>query len=414
VHRLDRRGVGGVITVVGTDDRRPSAAALEAVRTASLVVGGARHLREAPVPPGATTVTLGPLDPALRALREHADAGRDAVVLASGDPGFFGILRRLREAGLEVTAEPAVSSVATLAARAGTPWDDALVVSAHGRDPRRAVNACRALPKVAVLTGPELGPAALAERLRGWDRRLVVGEDLGSATERVSHVRAPDAAERRWSDLSVVLSLGGRGHSAMSWRAGPVGGAGAFGPGAFGPGAFGLDDEEFAARGAMLTKAEVRAVALGRLGPALGDLVWDVGAGSGSVAVEAARFGAAVVAVDHDAAAVRLVEENAQRHGVEVRAVCGTAPAALDTLPDPDAVFVGGGGPEVVAACAARRPGRLVVTLASPERIAPVRAAMDGYRVSGTLVQASRLAPLPDGTHRLAATNPVTVMWGRR
>ena len=139
-----------------------------------------------------------------------------------------------------------------------------------------------------------------------------------------------------------------------------------------------------------------------------------MGAGSGAVAVEAARFGAALVAVDRDPGAVRLAGENAARHQVDVRVVHGSAPAALDPLPDPDQVFVGGGGPEVVAACAARRPERIVVTLASPERTGAVCAAMDGYRVAGTLVQASRLAPLPDGTHRLAAANPVTVMWGER
>ena len=393
-----------MITVVGMDGRGLSAAAGKAVHTAGLVVGAARHLRAAPLAPDTATLTLGPVEPAIRTLREHAQQGSDAVVLASGDPGFFGILRRLRESRLEVTAEPAVSSVAALAARAGEPWDDALVVSAHGRDPRAAVNACRALPKVAVLTGPELGPTALAAALAGWERRLVVGEDLGSPDERVSHVSLDEAAGRTWSELSVVLSLGCSPHSQMSWRSGPL----------VAPGPFGLDDEAFSSRGAMLTKAEVRAVALGRLGPALGDLVWDVGAGSGSVAVEAARFGAAVVAVDRDQDAVRLAAENAARHEVDVRVVCGTAPASLDALPDPDRVFVGGGGPAVVEACAARRPRRIVVTLASPERIAAVRAAMHGYRVSGTVVQAARLAPLPDGTHRLAATNPVTVMWGQR
>ncbi len=393
-----------MITVVGMDERGPSASAGKAVRTAALVVGATRHLKAAPLEPGTETLTLGPVEPAVRALREYAERGSDAVVLAGGDPGFFGILRRLREAGLEVTAEPAVSSVAALAARAGLPWDDALVVSAHGRDPRTAVNTCRALPKVAVLTGPALGPADLAAALAGWDRRLVVGEDLGSPDERVSHVSLDEAAGRSWSDLSVVLSLSRAQDSRMSWHAGA----------AAAPGPFALDDDAFTSRGAMLTKAEVRAVVLGRLGPSLGDLVWDVGAGSGSVAVEAARFGAAVVAVDREQDAVRMTGENAARHGVDVRAVHGTAPTTLDALPDPDLVFVGGGGPDVVESCALRRPRRLVVTLASPERIAAVRSALGGYRVAGTVVQASRLAPLPDGTHRLAATNPVTVMWGER
>lgn len=389
-----------MITVVGMDERGLGARASAAVRGAGLVVGADRHLASVEVPAGAATVAMGPVAPAVEALRAHAG---DAVVLASGDPGFFGVVRLLRASGLEPVVEPAASSVAMLAARVGLPWDDVLVVSAHGRDPRAAVNACRAHPKVAVLTGPDLDPAQLARQLCGWDRRLVVGECLGSPDEQVREMSLAEASARSWADLSVVLSLAPRPASAMPWYAG-----------ATGPAGFALDDDAFEARAAMLTKAEVRAVVLARLGPGLGDLVWDVGAGSGSVGVEAVRFGAAVVAVDRDLEAVGLVRRNAERHGVQVRAVHGTAPAALDELPDPDLVFVGGGGADVVRSCAARQPRLVVVTLAAPERIGEVRTALAGYRVEGTVLQASRLRPLPDGTDRLAATNPVTVMWGSR
>jgi precorrin-6B C5,15-methyltransferase / cobalt-precorrin-6B C5,C15-methyltransferase len=392
--------VGRVITVVGMDERGLGARASAAVRGAGLVVGAQRHLAAVEVPANAATVVMGPVAPAIEALRTHAG---DAVVLASGDPGYFGVVRLLRASGLEPVVEPAASSVATLAARVGLPWDDVLVVSAHGRDPRAAVNACRAHRRVAVLTGPDLDPARLAEQLCGWDRRLVVGECLGSPDEQVREVSPAEAAARSWADLSVVLSLAPQSASATPWHAGTTG-----------PAEFALDDDAFEARAAMLTKAEVRAVVLARLGPRLGDLVWDVGAGSGSVGVEAARFGAAVVAVDRDPDAVAQVRRNAERHGVQVRAVHGIAPAALDDLPDPDQVFVGGGGPDVVRACAAREPRRVVVTLAAPERIGEVRSALAGYRVEGTVLQASRLRPLPDGTDRLAATNPVTVMWGSR
>jgi precorrin-6Y C5,15-methyltransferase (decarboxylating) len=394
-----------MITVLGMDERGLSAAAATALQSAGLVVGAARHLDAVAPPPHARTVTLGPLEPALDALSSHDG---DAVVLASGDPGFFGIVRRLRAAGLDLSVEPAASSVAALAARVGLPWEDALVVSAHGRDPHRAVNACRAHPKVAVLTGPDLGPAELARRLSGWQRRLVVGENLGLPDDQVSTVSLEEATARTWAPLAVVLAVRStpepQAAAAPAWHAGA----------GLAPGPFALDDDAYQTRGAMLTKAEVRAVALSRLGPRLGDMVWDVGAGSGSVAVEAARFGAAVVAVERDPDAVALIEANAARHKVDVRAVLGTAPGALDALPGPDLVFVGGGGPDVVRACAARGPARIVVTLAAPERIGAVREALDGYRVGGTLVQAARIAPLPDGTDRLAATNPVTVMWGER
>jgi precorrin-6Y C5,15-methyltransferase (decarboxylating) len=164
----------------------------------------------------------------------------------------------------------------------------------------------------------------------------------------------------------------------------------------------------------MITRAEVRALVLARLGPRIGDLLWDVGAGSGSVAVESARFGAAVLAVERDPAACASIRANADRCGVEVAVVEGYAPACLAGLPDPDAVFVGGGGIEVLSACLARRPARVVATYAALERVGPAMAALAraGYRTEGVQVQANRLAALPDGTHRLAAVNPVHVVSG--
>jgi len=164
----------------------------------------------------------------------------------------------------------------------------------------------------------------------------------------------------------------------------------------------------------MITKAEVRALVLARLGPRVGDLVWDIGAGSGSVAVECARLGAAAIAVDRDPAAGELIDHNATMHGVDLAVVTGAAPDVLAQLPDPDAVFVGGGGPAVLTACAQRRPARLVTAIAAVDRIAPALAVLRaaGLRTDGVQLRADRLTPLPDGSHRLAATNPVVVLWG--
>ena len=147
---------------------------------------------------------MGPLRPALDALAAHDG---DAVVLASGDPGFFGIVRALRDRGLDCVVLPATSSVAQAFARAGLPWDDAIVVSAHGRELRAAVNVCRAHPKVAVLTGPGQGPAEIGAALAGWPRRLLVAEDLGAPGERLTECSPAEAAQREWSDPNVVLSL---------------------------------------------------------------------------------------------------------------------------------------------------------------------------------------------------------------
>jgi len=431
--RHDRAGERGVITVVGMDGSPLSPQAGAALRSATLVVGGRRHLAALPVlaaprsgagdaaaagPPdaGPRTVVLGELAPALDALAAHDG---DAVVLASGDPGFFGIVRALRERGLAAVVLPAVSSVALAFARAGLPWDDAVVVSAHGRDLRPAVNVCRAHPKVAVLTGPGAGPAEIAAALAGWDRRLVVCAQLGSGDEQITECSPASAASRTWTDPSVVLVLApasacesvhrmsGQIHTIME-------GAGWAWPRPAMAEGWALGEEQFDSRDAVITKAEVRALALARLAPAPGTLVWDVGAGSGSVGVECARFGAAVIAVERDARRCDRIQANARRHAVDVRAVQGEAPQALDGLPPPDAVFVGGGGQAVIEAVAGYRPARVVVALAAVERAGAALAtlAAAGYAPDGVLLHAARFAPLPGDVHRLAATNPVFLVWG--
>ncbi|MFG1953549.1 precorrin-6y C5,15-methyltransferase (decarboxylating) subunit CbiE [Micromonospora sp. NPDC048830] len=400
------------VTVVGVDAAGAPAypAAVAALAGARLAVGAARHLAAVALPEGCATVALGPLAPALDRLAAAVADGVPAVVLASGDPGLFGIVRRLRADGLPVRVLPAVSSVAAAFARAGLPWDGAAVVSAHGRDLRPALNAARALPAVAVLTAPGAGAAEIGAGLVGWPRRLVVAEHLGSPAERVTETTPAEAAAATWADPHVLLSLADR-----TPDPGPAGGARADNQPAAAPvGGWALPEDAYAHRDSMITKAEVRALAVARLRPRLGRLVWDVGAGSGSVGVECALLGAAVVAVERDPDAVDLVRRNAAAHGVDVRVVAGAAPAALGGLPDPDAVFVGGGGLDVLAAVAAREPVRIVVTLAALDRVAPALALLreHGYRAEGVQLSAARLADLPGGSVRLAATNPVVVLTG--
>ena len=175
------------------------------------------------------------------------------------------------------------------------------------------------------------------------------------------------------------------------------------------PGPWALPDSAFAHRDGMLTKSEVRAIVLARLGPRVGDLVWDLGACSGSVAIECSRLGSAAVAVE--AGPVEHLTANVAALAPDVRIVQGRAPEVLAGLPDPDAVFVGGGGPLVVQAVATRRPQRIVVALATLEHVAPVVAALGGYAVDTVLLQAQRLTSLGSG-HRLVPTNPVFVVSG--
>ncbi|MGH3827861.1 MAG: precorrin-6y C5,15-methyltransferase (decarboxylating) subunit CbiE [Pseudonocardiaceae bacterium] len=386
------------VTVVGLDGAALPPAAAQALAGARVVVGAPHQLAAVPVPAGAAVLGPAELDEL-----DGLVGTSPAVVLASGDPGFFGIVRVLRERGLRPVVLPARSSVARAFALLGRSWDDVAVVSAHGRSLRGALNMCRAHRAVAVLAGPGSGAVEIVAGLVGWRRTVLVAEDLGGPQERVRRFEGGPVR-----DPHVVLCLAEE-HAvpARGWIAGgqPV-------PPAAG---WALAEAEFSHRDGMITKSEVRALALARLAPGPGRLMWDLGAGSGSVGVECARLGAAVIAVERDRAQCARLVANASAHRVDVRLLEGSAPAVLRGLPEPDAVFVGGGGPDVVAA-AARACPRVVVALAALDRLAPCRAALReaGHQVDGVQLAASRFAELPDGSVRLAATNPVLLLWGRR
>ena len=154
-------------------------------------------------------------------------------------------------------------------------------------------------------------------------------------------------------------------------------------------------------------------------GPAVagGGAGCDVGAGSGSVAIECARFGARVIAVEADQAQCERIQHNARKHGVRVQVQPGRAPGAFEGLPQADAVFAGGGGHAVLeAAIQHANPHRIVVTLAAVSRVADTatRLTAHGYQADGVQLQASRLSSLPNGQLRLAAENPVFIVWGNR
>lgn len=395
------------ISVIGLDGKPLSPEAEGLLREAALVAGGERNLRSLGVEPERAVLFKGDLSEALSRI-EHAEG--PVVVLASGDPGFFGIVRLLRERfrAENLRVLPALSSVARAFALVGLPWDDAVTVSVHGRDPRRALNLCRAYPKVAVLTSPEFGPAELANALGSLNRTFLVAEKLGESDERVYEGGAREVAAMEWSELNVVVVYdAARAVGEKGWTTA-----------AASPDRWALPEEEFEHRSGMITKPEVRALVLARLGPGIGDLVWDVGAGSGSVAIECARFGAAAIAVERDAESCARIRENAARYAVYVQVVEGEAPAALRGLPEPDTMFVGGTGKDfegVIKLAAVRVRRCVVLTLVTLERVVPAAKILEdcGLEVETTLLQTSRLKGV-GSMHRLAAASPVFVVSGSR
>ena len=383
----------------------------------------------------------------------HATSKFDAVVIGAGVAGLYQLFR-LREQGLRVRTIPAVSSVATAFGRIGLAWEDSFVVAVDppadgvdgngNREPgkvrtggraakdggfghgpgatlRAAANLCRAYPKVAVMCGEGAGPRELAVELLGPDksgpaRTLVVAQRLGEPEESVEWLSLDEAADRHiWGDPCIVLCIdealvfapgGGLGAVPVAGWAGPSGG-------------WANADNAFVYRSGRVLSAEARALVLARLAPRPGTLVWDVGAGSGSVGIECARLGAAVVAVERDADSCERIDLNATMHQVRLRVVRGQAPEALLDLPQPDAVFLGGGGPDVVRAVTGRDPRIVVAATTAIDRVAEVKAALRGEgrerrRVDGVLLQSSRLVSLPGDAHRFAAQDPVFVLWSER
>ncbi|MFG3407515.1 precorrin-6y C5,15-methyltransferase (decarboxylating) subunit CbiE [Streptomyces sp. NPDC048142] len=355
-----------------------SGTAREALRDAEVLIGGARQLDL--LPPECAGARVGwpsPLRPAVpRLLAEHR--GSRIAVLASGDPMFYGIGRALAQElgprGLHVLPHP--SSVSYACARLGWPLEDTEVVTLVGRPAARLAASLYEGRRLLVLSADASTPATVAALLTAHGfgpSRLRVLEQLGAEDE--AHV---EGIAQSWAhppgDRLNVIAIECRA-SAEALRLGTV------------PG---LPDEAYEHDG-QLTKRHIRAATLGTLAPAPGELLWDVGGGSGSIAIEWLRAhpSCRAVSVERDPVRAERITRNAERLGVPgLRVVTGPAPAALAGLEAPDAVFIGGGltVPGLLDACweALRPGGRLVantVTLESEALLAGRHKAYGGELV---------------------------------
>lgn len=319
------------------------------IGAAEVLLGGRRHLASVPERPGQERRAWpSPLRAGLPGLlAEYAD--RDVVALASGDPLVSGIATTLLDFGVRVEVVPGVSSVALARARMGWPAEDAEVVSLVGRPVARLLRELAPSRRVLVLSADAATPGQVAALLReaGYGASaMTVLADLGAPTE-----SRYDATAATWAHAVPALNV-----IALE-LAGPV----------VGGWTAGLPDALYEHDG-QLTKRDLRAAALARLLPVPGQLLWDVGAGAGSVGIEWLRAhpSCRAVAVEAHPDRAARIARNASRLGVpDLRVVTGRAPEALAGLPVPDAVFVGGGAsrPGVLDACrgALVPGGRLVV-----------------------------------------------------
>lgn len=403
------------VTIIGAGPGNPdllSRAALDAIDIADVVIGAHRALVGIDVPPDVVRCELVKTADIVAELTDAALWQR-AVVVMTGDVGLFSGARRLVEAlsgdaRVDVRIIPGISSASYLAARLARPWQDWRFASAHGVACDIVAEAERAGELFLVTSGGE-DPSRLSGELvqAGFgDARVTVAERLSYPDERITCATASEIAGQTFDDLNVMLIEFAGGAASSRW---PYASSG-------------IPDELFIRGDVPMTKQEVRAVALAKLRLTATDTVWDVGAGTGSVSIEAALVARAgsVWAVERNAAGVRLIRENADAFGCgNVRAVPGVAPEALAKLPVPDAVFVGGSAGElpsiVEAALEKNSQVRLCVPCVTVETLTEACALLSGSRFKGfEACQVSAARAETVGSHHLMkAQNPVFLVSAR-
>jgi precorrin-6Y C5,15-methyltransferase (decarboxylating) len=372
------------------------------IERAELIVGGERHLAMVPYAPAEKKSWASPLSLTLDDI--WARRGRPVVVLATGDPMHFGIgvaLAKRVPAG-EMAVHPHISAFSLAAARMRWALADTECLTIHGRPLELLAGAVAPHRKLLLLSHDGSSPTEVARRLTelGYGAsQVTVLEHMGGARERIYSGRADGWTHPRAADLNTLAVECRADESARALSL-----------------SSGLPDEAFRHDG-QLTKREIRAATLSALRPLPGQLLWDVGAGCGSIAIEWLRThrSLSAIAIEADTARQALIEKNAAALGTpHLKLVKGTAPGAYDGLPDPDAIFIGGGlGDAGVVERAWERlksGGRLVANAVTAEGEAHLFNWHGKLGGEMTRLSVARLAPVGE-LHGWKPLMPVTQYW---
>ena len=394
------------VTLIGMGSGQPENLTLQglaALRQADLILGARRLL--AVLPAGCTENRAAAYRPDEVAELLHTSGAENAVLVYSGDTGFYSgassMMEKLEALGVRARVLPGLSSIQLLAAALGRPWQGWNLVSAHGRtcDP---VAECMQGRPTFFLTGGSEDPATLCAQLAAegfGDVQGVVGQCLGTPEEKLFRGSVKDLAAGRFNSLSVLLVEAAE----VLPRRAP-----------------GLPDEAFERGDVPMTKQEVRAAVLAKLAVRPEDILWDVGAGTGSVSVELALAAprGRVYAVECRPEGCALIKANREKFRTRnLVLVEGLAPAALSDLPAPDAVFIGGSKGSLAAivdAALDKNPdARICVSAIALETLS---AAVAALTAKGRTVQVSQIAvsraKAVGGLHLMMAQNPIYLITG--
>lgn len=399
------------VTVIGIGMSPEDLTAIQmtAIRGADILIGGRRHL-SCFEDLAAEKKMIDRDIPGLVSYIREKMRSRRIVVLASGDPLFHGIGATLARAldDEQLVIVPNVTSVATAFSRINIPWHDARMVSLHGRGKvDAALTAIKENAKVVVLTDPKHTPALVASGMCRFglvDFRLCVFEQLGLPDERVAWYTPGEAADMTFSDPNLMICLADdpAAREADSLY-------------------LGMPDSRFEHQSGLITKSEVRAVTLAKLRLRPHHVMWDLGAGSGSVSIEASLFVRAgrVIAVEKHPDRVHQIQANQRRlRAFNVEIVQAVLPDGLANLPAPDRVFIGGGGRDLGqiiewAESRLKPGGRMVVNTVLMDSMGRARETFRaiGFETEVVQIQVNASREMPGG-QRLAAQNPVWIITG--
>lgn len=400
--------------LIGIDPRGLSPAAREAIGRSTCVFCTGRF-RELLGDFRGEVLAIAPLAEALEGMAARLVTG-DITVLASGDPLFFGIGRTLIERfGAEsVIVHPALSAMQLAFAHCKAPWEDAAVLSLHGRGDQEILALLLRRHKLFLFTDrhhrPEIIADDIARGLTEFDIaesscRIMVAENLGLSDERITHGSPSEIAAMGFGDLNVMIAR---------LRL-PFGNCG--------NGPLGLTEQEISHSRGLISKDEIRAAILHRLRLPHTGVLWDIGAGSGSISVEAARLcpELTVYAIERHPDGQANITANRKAFSLaNLHLIMGEAPAALTTLPAPDRVFIGGSGgqlPNIVeAASRALKPGGIIMASSVTEATrlaAPRLFHQHGFRVECSTITVSRES-YPPATGGPLFLNPITIITGTK
>jgi precorrin-6Y C5,15-methyltransferase (decarboxylating) len=426
-----------VISIIGITDAGPAslpAKVLERIKSAEVLCGGERHLTLfSEVKPQHSAgferwLIKNNLVELVQYLKQEATR-KQIVVLASGDPNFYGIggylSRHLPKDWIEIF--PNVTTVQLAFARIKEPWQDVVVVSAHGRPLAPIIEAVQRHSKVAIFTDPYHTPGVIAKVLLEAGiskRRAVVCEHLDGTQERVIQTTLEALPDQSFDPLNILILLDEKPGEEEKRREQ----AADVYPVSFSPPYFpafsvlGIPDTEFTTKKGLITRQEIRVISLAKLQLREDSIVWDIGAGSGSLAIEASQIArkGKVFAVEKDEECIRHIRNNCAKFGITgISLTEGWAPDACWDWPSPDAVFVGGSGgkmKEILDMIFSRlRPkGHLVLNLIALERLYEVmeRLRTQGWITEITQVSISRSKEILDMT-RLVPLDPVFIVSAR-